>query len=69
VLLPVPDGRPALTKYQEAGQVLGEWLRCWQEMIFDEKSAASDSKTGRPFCLQFVQSRLFAHVLGKGFAP
>src|SRR5690242_2612385 len=69
VLLPAPDGCPALTKFQEAGQLLGGWLRCWQKMVFGEKSAADDSKTGSQFCPLFMQIRHFAHVLGKGFQP
>jgi hypothetical protein len=36
-------------------------------MVFGEKAAASDSKTGSRFCSRFVQNGLFAHNLGKGF--
>jgi hypothetical protein len=60
VLLPAPDERPALTNYQEAGQFPGGWLRGWQKMVFGEKPDLSDSKTGRCFCPQFMQNRLFA---------
>jgi hypothetical protein len=67
VLLPAPDKRPALRRYQEAGQLLGGWLRGWQEMGFGEKSTANDSKTGNRFCSQFVQNHGFARFLGKGF--
>jgi hypothetical protein len=69
VLLPAPDERPALTNYQEAGQFLGGWLRGWQKMVFGEKSAVGDSKTGNRFCLRFVQNRRFARFLGKGLSP
>jgi hypothetical protein len=67
VLLPAPGRRPALRSYQEAGQLLGGRLRGWQEMVFDEKSTANDSKTGNRFCSQFVQNHYFARFLGKGF--
>jgi hypothetical protein len=56
VLLPAPDEGPALTNYQEAGQLPGGWLRLWTEMVFGEKSRGSDSKTGRPVCLKNMQN-------------
>jgi hypothetical protein len=37
VLLPAPDARPALTNYQEAGQVPGGGLSGWEKMAFAEK--------------------------------
>jgi hypothetical protein len=67
VLLPAPDACPALTNYQEAGQVLGGRLRGWQSVVFGEKSTRRDSKTGRRFCSEIMQKRLFAYNLGKGF--
>jgi hypothetical protein len=60
VLLPAPDERPALTNYQEAGQLLGGRLRGWQDIVFDEKSAMHDSKTGRLFCPEIMQKPFFA---------
>jgi hypothetical protein len=63
VLLPVPDEGPALTNYQEAGQLPGVGLSLWVEMIFGEKSGSSDSKTGRYFCIVNRQKLFFAYFL------
>jgi hypothetical protein len=63
VLLPAPGERPALTKYQEAGQLLGGWLRLWIKAVFGEKCSGNDSKTGRYFCPQTVQKARFACFL------
>jgi hypothetical protein len=63
VLLPAPDEGPALTNYQEAGQLPGGWLRLWVEMVFGEKSRGGDSKTGRAICSKNKQNRVFAHFL------
>jgi hypothetical protein len=60
VLLPAPDACPALTNYQEAGQVPADRVRGWQETVFGGKSASGDSKTGRLFCREIMQKRLFA---------
>jgi hypothetical protein len=55
--------RPALTKYQEAGQLPDGPLRLWSEMVFGEKSLGSDSKTGRCFCTKDKQKVGFACFL------
>src|SRR5690349_22432384 len=65
VLLPAPDGGPALTIYQEAGQFPGGRLRGWQDRIFGENGRRHDSKTGRVFCLVIMQNPVFACFLGR----
>jgi hypothetical protein len=60
VLLPAPDEGPALTIYQEAGQFSAGGLKDWLERVFGEKWATRDSKTGRAFCPEIMQNRLFA---------
>jgi hypothetical protein len=61
VLLPAPDERPALRIYQEAGQFLGGGLRYWPETLSCQIWRVSDSKTGRGFCLEFMQMSDFAY--------
>jgi hypothetical protein len=56
--------RPALRKYQEAGQLAGKWLRLWGEMVFGEKLRGSDSKTGSAFCTKITQNANSAYLLG-----
>jgi hypothetical protein len=61
---PIPkEGGPALTIYQEAGQLPGDSLRHWKQWCFDRKSAAHDSKTGRGICLENKQKPVFACFL------
>jgi hypothetical protein len=59
----VPDEGPALTNYQEAGQLSGDRLMPWEDMIFGEKPQSSDSKTGRWLCIEFRQKPKFAYFL------
>jgi hypothetical protein len=49
VLLPVPDEGPALTNYQEAGQLPGVGLSLWVEMIFGENRVAVIQKQADAF--------------------
>jgi hypothetical protein len=55
--------RPALRKYQEAGQLPGKRLRLWGEMVFGEKLRGSDSKTGSAFCTEIMQKADSAYFL------
>jgi hypothetical protein len=65
VLLPAPGNGPALTRYQEAGQVPGGWLSHWRGVFFGKKTPFSDSKTGRAICLQNMQNAAFAYFLSE----
>jgi hypothetical protein len=51
VLLPAPDEGPALTNYQEAGQLLGVCTSHCSRSVFGEFRGLDDSKIGRVFCL------------------
>jgi hypothetical protein len=63
---PIPkEGGPALTIYQEAGQLPGGDLRRWKKWCFCRKWAANDSKTGSGICLKNKQKIAFAYFLSE----
>jgi hypothetical protein len=57
----MPDEGPALTNYQEAGQLLGGELSDWHKRFFGKKSMRMTQKQARVFARKLCKKR-FLHA-------